>query len=98
MEKPFTTGPAWSDISPTTAPPQLLYLDTLRASDFGQLYKRQSFDVLDVQAGHRILDVACGPCNDVRALAGCLGADGCVMGIDSNPAMVTASGSGLGGV
>jgi ubiquinone/menaquinone biosynthesis C-methylase UbiE len=63
-------------------------LDTLRASNFGQLYKRQSFDVLDVQAGHHVLDVGCGPGDDVRELAGRTGASGCVTGIDSNVAMI----------
>ena len=57
MEKPSTVDRARSTVPPTAAPPQLLYLDTLRASDFGQFYKRQSFDLLDVQAGQHVLDV-----------------------------------------
>ena len=56
MEKPSTVDRAWSTVPPTGTPPQLLYLDTLRGSDFGQFYKRQSFDLLDVQAGQRVLD------------------------------------------
>ena len=38
MEKPPSFDRAWRTIPSTVAPPQLLYLDTLRASDFGQFY------------------------------------------------------------
>ncbi len=76
MENSPSLDRAWSNISSTTALPQLLYLDTLRASNFGQFYKRQSFDLLDVQAGHHVLDVGCGPGDDVRALAERTGASG----------------------
>jgi hypothetical protein len=69
MENSPSLDRAWSNISSTTAPPQLLYLDTLRASDFGQFYKRQSFDLLEVQAVHHVLEVGCGPADDVHALA-----------------------------
>jgi ubiquinone/menaquinone biosynthesis C-methylase UbiE len=88
MEQSSPLDRAWSSIDPTAAPPQLLYLDTLRATDFGQFYKRQSFDLLNVQAGHRVLDVGCGPGDDVRALAQLIGASGSVVGVDSNDAMI----------
>src|SRR5687768_16563987 len=47
---------AWSTIPSMTAPSPILCLDTLSATDVGQFYKRQSFDLLDVKLCHRVLD------------------------------------------
>jgi len=33
-----------------------------------QAYKRRTFDLLEVKAGHHILDVSCGTGDDVRTL------------------------------
>jgi ubiquinone/menaquinone biosynthesis C-methylase UbiE len=88
MEQPPPFDHAWSNVHPTAAPPQLLYLDTLRVTDFGQFYKRQSFDLLDVHVGHRLLDLGCGAGDDVRALAQLTGASGSVVGVDANEAMI----------
>jgi 2-polyprenyl-3-methyl-5-hydroxy-6-metoxy-1,4-benzoquinol methylase len=79
---------AWSKLSPAGAPDRLLYLDTLSAAEFAQAYKRQSFELLDVQEGDWVLDVGCGPGDDVRLLAQRVGRAGRVVGVDNDAAMV----------
>ncbi len=85
MNKP---GPK---LSPTGAPDRLLYLDTLSATEFAQAYKRQSFELLDVQEGGWVLDVGCGLGDDVRMLAQRVGRTGRVLGVDNDAAMVAAA-------
>jgi ubiquinone/menaquinone biosynthesis C-methylase UbiE len=89
MDNHQTREQAWSSMSPTSVPDPLLYLDTLNATDFAKAYKRQSFEVLDIQEGHWILDVGCGPGDDVRMLAQLVGQTGKVVGIDNDEEMIT---------
>lgn len=79
---------AWSRLSPAGAPDRLLYLDALSATEFAQAYKRQSFELLDVQEGDWVLDVGCGTGDDVRMLAQRVGHTGRAVGVDNDAAMV----------
>jgi ubiquinone/menaquinone biosynthesis C-methylase UbiE len=88
MEERSVLERAWDNISPSAAPPPLLYLDTLSATDFGQFYKHQTFNLLDVQPGLHVLDVGCGSGDDARAIARLVGDAGSVVGVDINPAMI----------
>jgi ubiquinone/menaquinone biosynthesis C-methylase UbiE len=88
MDNHQTWEQAWSGMSPMSAPDPLLYLDTLSATDFAKAYKRQSFEILDIQEGHWVLDVGCGPGDDVRMLAQLVGQKGKVVGIDNSEEMI----------
>ena len=58
------------------------------ASAAGRDYKRELLAALDVRPGHTALDVGCGPGTDLPALAELVGADGTVIGVDREPAML----------
>lgn len=78
----------------------MLYLDRVHATDLAMAYKRQTFALLGVAEGARLLDVGCGTGEDVLALARCVGTTGRVVGVDNSAAMVAesrqrAAGSGL---
>lgn len=71
------------------------------AGDAGRAYKRQMLDLLDIRAGHTVLDVGCGPGTDLGALAERAGATGTVIGVDRDEAMLAqarARTAGLGRV
>jgi len=51
--------------------------------------KARSFDLMRIRAGHRVLDVGCGPGIDTRALAALVGASGRVTGVDIDAGMVS---------
>lgn len=56
-----------------------------------QAYKQLSYDLLSIRSGDRILDVGCGAGVDLRALAEQTGPQGAVIGVDSNPSLVSAA-------
>jgi ubiquinone/menaquinone biosynthesis C-methylase UbiE len=64
------------------------YLDAVSAMSAAQAYKRRTFELLDAQPGTKILDVGCGPGDDVLALAELVGADGGVVGVDVRTEMI----------
>ncbi|MFE2046726.1 methyltransferase domain-containing protein [Streptomyces sp. NPDC059477] len=69
-------------------PDQAAYMLRAAARDAGRAYKQQLLDLLDVRAGHTVLDVGCGPGTDLPALAERAGATGSVIGVDQDPAML----------
>jgi ubiquinone/menaquinone biosynthesis C-methylase UbiE len=80
------------NVDQTTNPTSWVqYLDTASAVESVQAMKRRSFAQLDVQAGHHLLDVGCGPGDDVRTLAQLVGSSGRVVGVDSSETMVNAA-------
>ena len=67
------------------------YLDTMSAQAPMQALKRRSFALLAVHPGAHLLDVGCGPGDDVRALAQLVGRTGRVVGVDQSATMIAAA-------
>jgi ubiquinone/menaquinone biosynthesis C-methylase UbiE len=79
----------FSNVDQTSDPQSFMrYLETASANESIQARKRRTFELLAVQAGHRLLDVGCGLGDDVRALAQLVGPTGQVIGIDNSEAMI----------
>jgi len=64
------------------------YLARLAASDLGRAYKTLVLDEMDIGAGDLVLDLGCGPGADLAGFAAAVGAEGRVVGIDSDPGAV----------
>lgn len=64
------------------------YLDTTTALEFMQKLKQQTYEEMGARSGAKLLDVGCGTGDDVRALAGIVGPDGWVVGVDNSEQMV----------
>jgi len=78
------------DVDRTTDPGFFVhYLDTASAHEQVQAFKRRTFELLGVKPGSHLLDLGCGPGDDVRALAQMVGSTGRVVGVDSSAAMIT---------
>ncbi|MER6358451.1 methyltransferase domain-containing protein [Streptomyces sp. NPDC001634] len=75
----------------TAKPDPVTYLDRLATSDLGRSYKRRMLDELDLRAGHRVLDLGCGPGTDLEALAEAVTPAGAVIGVDHDQNMVDAA-------
>ncbi|MEU9336954.1 methyltransferase domain-containing protein [Streptomyces sp. NPDC048290] len=69
-------------------PDQAAYMLRAAERDAGRAYKARLLELLDVRAGHTVLDVGCGPGTDLPALAGRAGADGTVIAVDRDPVML----------
>jgi len=67
------------------------YLDRVAATDIARSYKRDLLHALEIQPGHQVLDVGCGPGTDLAALAEATGPTGTVFGIDRDPQMVASA-------
>ncbi|MDT0377618.1 methyltransferase domain-containing protein [Streptomyces sp. DSM 42041] len=82
-------------------PEQAGYMLRAAKGEAGRAYKRRLVELLDVRPGHTVLDVGCGPGTDLPALVERAGANGTVIGVDRDPAMLAAARSrtkGLPGV
>jgi ubiquinone/menaquinone biosynthesis C-methylase UbiE len=78
------------DVDRTTDPGFFVhYLDTASAHEQVQTFKRRTFELLRVKPSAQLLDVGCGPGDDVRALAQMVGSTGRVVGVDNSAAMIT---------
>lgn len=77
-------------------PASIRYLDTVRTTEAAQNYKRQALRRAGIEPGHRVLDVGCGPGDDVRAIARTVGAQGKVIGIDCDYQMIAEAWRRLG--
>jgi ubiquinone/menaquinone biosynthesis C-methylase UbiE len=56
-----------------------------------QSLKQRSYDLMQIEAGSRVIDIGCGPGVDTIELAGRVGPQGHVIGIDADPRMVAAA-------
>jgi ubiquinone/menaquinone biosynthesis C-methylase UbiE len=59
--------------------------------------KRNSLDLLDVGAGDSVLDVGCGTGEDVATLAGVVGPEGRVAGVDKSEVLIAQARRAAGG-
>ena len=64
------------------------YLDAVSGLETIQRSKQQTFDLLELREGDRLLDVGCGTGEDVQALARRVGGSGRVVGVDGSERMV----------
>lgn len=85
-----TIPTGFRQVDRTTDPDSFMhYLRTVSALEFSQARKRHTFELLQVQKGHQVLDVGCGLGDDVVALAQLVGSHGRVVGVDSSEAMIS---------
>lgn len=63
-------------------------LDGIAAFELARALKRRTFSLLGPGPGRRFLDVGCGPGDDARLLAGLVGPEGEVVGVDASEGMV----------
>lgn len=95
------TAGAFAKVDESESGQQLAsYLDAAGALQAAQAYKQQSYQLVGATEGKTILDAGCGTGDDVRAMAGMVGPNGMVVGIDSNEHLVEEAnrrleGSGL---
>jgi len=66
----------------------IAYLDNVRASEPALRYKQRSLDWLEIQPGHRVLDVGCGTGEDVIEIGRRTGPSGHAVGLDISSAMI----------
>jgi ubiquinone/menaquinone biosynthesis C-methylase UbiE len=64
------------------------YLDEVARHDAVRAYKRQTFALLGLNPGDRVLDAGCGTGDDARTLASLVAPGGRVVGIDTSIVMV----------
>lgn len=67
------------------------YLDAVAATDAARGYKRDLLAALEIEPGHQVLDIGCGPGTDLGALAVAVGPTGAVIGVDQDPRMVATA-------
>ena len=60
----------------------------IAASEPGRTYKQRLLESLEIERGHAVLDVGCGPGTDLATLATAVTDAGSVVGLDRDPAMV----------
>jgi ubiquinone/menaquinone biosynthesis C-methylase UbiE len=62
------------------------YLQSL--GEFVKHLKHRSYMLMQIQPGHKVLDVGCGPASDTIELAALVGQTGQVFGVDNDQAMI----------
>ncbi|HJT33649.1 MAG TPA: methyltransferase domain-containing protein [Pirellulales bacterium] len=79
----------WGEIDHAAEPHAFVrYLDTVSGLDAIQRIKQLTYELLDIRAGHTLLDVGCGAGDDVKALALVVGPTGRVVGVDGSQIML----------
>ncbi|MET8825652.1 methyltransferase domain-containing protein [Streptomyces sp. NPDC004610] len=103
---PLPSTPSTPSVPPSPSlgvarPDQAAYMLRAAERDAGRAYKARLLDLLDVRAGHTVLDLGCGPGTDLPALAERAGAEGTVIAVDRDPDMLARARertAGLAGV
>ena len=82
----------YADVDGTADPTICVdHMDVVASTDVVQAYKEQSFDLLAIKPGHRLLEVGCGPGTDAIAMARRVGPTGHVMAVDKSETMIGAA-------
>lgn len=71
------------------------YLRRLADSDLGRHYKAIALEQLEIQPGHTVVDLGCGPGADLRGFVAATGPGGRVVGVDSDAAALTEARSDI---
>lgn len=75
----------------TERPDPAAYMHHVATSPQGRTYKQALLEAMDLQPGHHLLEVGCGPGADLPAFAAAVGPTGRIFARDLDPAMVTAA-------
>ena len=79
----------WSSVDHTVDPDHFVnYLDNVSAMEYFQIYKKESYNLLNLREGHCALDIGCGAGDDVFAMAQIVGNTGRIVGIDNSETMI----------
>jgi len=60
-------------------------------AEFAKTIKTRAMALLNPCPGQRVLDIGCGPGIDTSSLAACVTPNGCVVGIDRDPCMISSA-------
>ena len=87
-EREFRAG--FQDVDRTTNPDYFVNsLDNITAMDAVRRYKQQSYELLNIGRGNRVLDIGCGVGDDLLALSEIVGTNGLAIGIDRSETMIS---------
>jgi ubiquinone/menaquinone biosynthesis C-methylase UbiE len=79
----------WVEVDRTADPGAFVgYLDAVSGHDAVRAYKEQTYALLGLRPGDRVLDVGCGTGDDARALARFVAPGGWVVGVDASETMI----------
>jgi ubiquinone/menaquinone biosynthesis C-methylase UbiE len=82
----------WSMVDHTAQPEAHVgYLDAVHSQDAVRAYKEQTYSLLDLHPGDRVIDVGCGASDDVLAMARLVGPSGRTVGMDASEKMIEES-------
>lgn len=73
-------------------------LALLDALPYFRAYKERSYELLELSAGQRVLEVGCGLGDDALRIAKRIGSDGLVVGVDASARMVADAASRTSGL
>lgn len=59
-----------------------------KVAELGRRIKRRSYELMEIEQGHHLLDVGCGPGVDTVAMGRLVGAEGRVVGVDIDEEML----------
>lgn len=87
---PIESMPSFTNVDQSGRPRLCVQsLDAQSALPFFQAYKAQTFALLGLQPGQRVLDIGCGTGDDTRTLARQVSPGGFATGLDYSATMVT---------
>lgn len=80
-------GRTFADVDASEDPTaRVRYLDEVTRA--AQAYKQNTYRMIDLNRGDRVLDIGCGAGDDVRAMAAIVGATGRAVGVDVSRTMI----------